>query len=87
MFFNAIVVIAMVVASVYTYKLWRLTGERPILLLLAAFLYAVVSRSLSLATSEGWLVAPSRELAIPGYILFGLGVIGLYRAVKRLMHR
>ena len=81
---NFLIVILLLVATHSACKLYLIVRQRSAMWLMIACGYATLCRALSIAAAEGLLDIPTRELAIPAYVLFALGVIGLYRAVKKL---
>ncbi len=84
----SIVVLCICVVGVYvSYRLWKLLGKQGITtFFMLAFLYAIGLRTLSLLGDLGYndgLMAWTRPLSLPMYLLFVLGVWGLYWQVRQ----
>ena len=79
MWLNIIAVLASTVGLYYSFRIYKKVRHSSILFMLIAFAYAIFSRTLSILTKEGISDLPSREIAIPVYILFALGAFGIYR--------
>lgn len=85
---NLFGLIFLFVGLVVSMKLYLFYRQNCIWWMMIAFIYSFIVRMLALYERMGYLADwPIRELAAGNYILFSLGIIGIYLATRRIFKK